>query len=206
MDGIMVAPGWNHSHTYPYRSIPPVECHIAPLYAIWNAGSKLTAKNAREIPAIAEEFCQYNGDRYDPQPERKENIEKRLAFVAAIWKTIEGAKVSAARWGKSAMKRKREPSPAKLDDAPSQTSRPSRRSRLSQGSRPSQGSKHAYVLVPPRPSSTSAVSSARATRSQNQTLNTPATESSKPPKLGKISSKGKGRSKGESGNSLDAVV
>ena len=186
------------AHTYPYRSIPPVDCHIAPLYAIWNAGPKLTAKDARGISAIAEEFCQYNGEDFPIQLGRKENIEKRLALVAVIWKEIEAAKDPAASWGRSAMKWKRETSPAKPDDAPSQTSRPSTR---------------AYTLARSCPSGRSAHSSARATRSQNPTLNTPATESSRPAKLRKISSpiplkgkgKGKERSK-ESGDLLDAGV
>ena len=180
------------AHTYPYRSILPVDCHIAPLYTIWNAGPKLTAKDTHRISAIAEEFCQYNGEDFPIQLGRKENIEKWLALVAAIWKEIEAAKDPAASWGRSAMKRKHKTSPAKPDDAPSQTSRLSTR---------------AYTLTRSCPSGRSAHSSAHATRSQNPTLNTPATESSRPAKLCKISSpiplKGKGK---ESGDLLDAGV
>ena len=189
------------AHTYPYRSIPPVDCHIAPLYAIWNTGPKLTAKDARGISAITEEFCQYNGEDSPIQLGRKENIKKRLALVAAIWKEIEAAKDPAASWGRSPMKWKCKSSPAKPDDTPSQTSRPST---------------HPYTLACSCHSSRSAHSSASTTCSQNPILNTPVTESSRPAKLHQISSpillkgkgkgKGKERSKDESGDLLDAGV
>ena len=45
--------------SYPYRGLPAIRSHIAPLYAVWNAGPKLTEKGMPDIPGIARHFCEF---------------------------------------------------------------------------------------------------------------------------------------------------
>ena len=92
---------------YPYRGLPVLSSHVAPLYAVWNAGPKL---DADEIPQIAHHFCTFAGIAPPEQPGRVEEIKGRLELVAEIWEMITDVEDRAASWGKEIKngKRKRE--------------------------------------------------------------------------------------------------
>src|SRR5882762_10688018 len=47
-------------HLHPYQTLPPLECHIAPPFAIINAGPKCAGA---DLDAIARACCQTNGNQ-----------------------------------------------------------------------------------------------------------------------------------------------
>jgi len=74
---------------YPYRALPPIQSHVAPLYTVWHAGLKLMLVGGTpKIPEIVRQFCE-GGEDHDPQqPERAEGIRSQLKLVAEIWEMI----------------------------------------------------------------------------------------------------------------------
>ena len=134
---------------YPYRGLPAVRSHIAPLYAVWNAGPKLAEKG---IPEIARHFCEFvrpNKPGPPPtQPDRITEIESRLGLVAEIWNMIMAVGIDAANWGKGAknLKRKRFEDFLDLNAPPSsiRTSIPSPRMSTCASSRMSAGAPVLY--------------------------------------------------------------
>lgn len=170
---------------YPYRAFQPFQIHVAPLYAVWNAGPKLIEQ---DIPDVAVRFCE-DGD--DPQQsERIGEIQSRLELVAEIWRMIETAQPSAEAWGKTRRGKRRYPLELGDDStcpSPSRTSAPSTRII------------HSQISRNPR-------------RSQKSPPTTPTTPSQKPAKSRKITSandskgKGKGRDEDRIGDLHDAGV
>lgn len=181
---------------YPYRELPVIICHVAPLYAVWNAGPKLTAD---KIPEIARHFCEFSGDDTPTQPTRVEEIKSRLDLVAEIWKMITGVQAHAISWGKVKNGKRKYPEDLTSD---------SRSARPSSSQTPAPSTRASTLVLRPKKSALSAAPSHLRTRSQKSIPGTPTTQSPKPAKSRKIASanrpkgkgRGKGNGKGKSGN------
>lgn len=93
------------SHRHPYRDIPYLECHIAPPYAIINAGPKCAGL---DLDQIARAYCQSETSEF------QEELKHRLQLLYDIWALIESAKEAAKVWeakereGRRKLKRKRD--------------------------------------------------------------------------------------------------
>ncbi|KAG1789661.1 uncharacterized protein HD556DRAFT_772765 [Suillus plorans] len=87
-------------HSYPYQGLPLLECHIAPPFAVINAGPKCTRDH---INQIAREYCSQQTSEF-----RKE-LEERLTLLCNTWALFEDAKKDAKDWEVEKMgKRKRD--------------------------------------------------------------------------------------------------
>jgi hypothetical protein len=76
-------------HSYPYQGLPLLECHIAPPFAVINAGPKC---KRHHINQIVREYCLQQTSEF-----RKE-LEERLALLCNTWALFEDAKKDAKVW------------------------------------------------------------------------------------------------------------
>jgi hypothetical protein len=79
--------GWI-GHHHPYRDLPDLECHIAPPYAVINAGPKCTGLDLDKIAL----------DYQVGDSESQEELKHRLELLRDIWALFEGAKEAAKAW------------------------------------------------------------------------------------------------------------
>jgi hypothetical protein len=85
-------------HLYPYRALPPLECHIAPPFSVINAGPKCAGV---DLDAIARACCQTN--------ENQQALKDRLELLSETWSLFENATANAKNWETEKRgKRKRE--------------------------------------------------------------------------------------------------
>jgi hypothetical protein len=120
---------------YPYRGLPPAFSHIAPLYAIWKAGPKLSLD---DISQIAQRFCEgHVTENNPPAPDHYNEVKTRLELVAHIWQLVQDSKARAEAW-KSSKRGKRRRSEDHSNSAPTSNTRTrSGRTRSSQTPAPS---------------------------------------------------------------------
>ena len=83
-------------HSYPYQTVPSLECHIAPPFAVINAGPKCAGL---DLVAVARAYCQTN--------ETQQALQGRLELLCETWNLFENARGDAKDWGNE-KKRKRE--------------------------------------------------------------------------------------------------
>jgi hypothetical protein len=74
-------------HTYPYHTLPDLECHVAPPFSMINAGPKCTGL---DLDVIARTSCQTN--------ESQEALKRRLELLRETWVLFESAIGDAADW------------------------------------------------------------------------------------------------------------
>jgi hypothetical protein len=74
-------------HSYPYQSLPPLECHIEPPFAVINAGPKCAGA---DLDAIARACCQTN--------ENQQALRDRLELLSEPWSLFENAMANAKDW------------------------------------------------------------------------------------------------------------
>jgi hypothetical protein len=84
-----------HGHRYPFHTVPEVECHIAPPFAVINGGAKFSAVNCNAIVA------QYESSNLPPA------LEGRLDLLRQIWELIQNTKEEVDNWRKNTTKGKR---------------------------------------------------------------------------------------------------
>ena len=77
-------------HHHPYRDLPELECHIAPPYAVINAGPKCMNL---DLDRVALDY--HGSETSDSQRELKH----RLGLLCEIWVLFENAKEAANAWG-----------------------------------------------------------------------------------------------------------
>lgn len=86
------------THSYPYDTLPDLECHIAPPFAVINGGAKCLAA---DLDAMTLDCCQ----SIDLRPVLK----RRLELLREIWQTFQNAKEDASNWERARRgKRRRE--------------------------------------------------------------------------------------------------
>jgi hypothetical protein len=77
-------------HHHPYRDLPELECHIAPPYAIINAGPKCVGL---DLDQVALDY--HESETSDSQRE----LRRQLEVLCNIWALFENAKEAANAWG-----------------------------------------------------------------------------------------------------------
>jgi hypothetical protein len=112
-------------HLHPYQTLPPLECHIAPPFAIINAGPKCAGA---DLDAIARACCQTNGNQ--------QALKDRLELLCETWNLFENARANAKDWEKEKRgKRKRERDDEDIERLSQSSQRTTRsQSRSSRGS------------------------------------------------------------------------
>ncbi|KAG1791216.1 uncharacterized protein HD556DRAFT_658817 [Suillus plorans] len=78
---------WNH-HSYPYLNLPSLECHVAPPFAVINAGPKCTRAHIEQITL----------DHYPPQTSESVELTQRLTLLCDTWALFKAAKEAARAW------------------------------------------------------------------------------------------------------------
>ena len=78
------------SHDHPYRNLPHLECHIAPPYAVINAGPKCVGL---DLDRVALDY--HKSETSDSQRELK----RQLELLCDIWALFENAEEAANAWG-----------------------------------------------------------------------------------------------------------
>ncbi|KAG2129423.1 uncharacterized protein EDB93DRAFT_1256293 [Suillus bovinus] len=77
------------THTYPFPDFPTLACHIAPPFAVINAGPKCNRDKIGEI--VQGRF---------PQPtDESKKFERRLTLLCDTWDLFQGAMSAAQAWG-----------------------------------------------------------------------------------------------------------
>ena len=85
-------------HSFPYQTLPPLDCHIAPPFAVINAGPKCARV---DLAAMAQACCETDA--------AQKALEDRLDLLCDTWNLFEGAGEDARDWEKQWRgKRKRE--------------------------------------------------------------------------------------------------
>ena len=79
---------FNHDH--PYHDLPHLECHIAPPYAVINAGPKCVGL---DLDRVALDY--HRSERNNSQRELK----RQLELLCNIWALFENEKEAANAWG-----------------------------------------------------------------------------------------------------------
>jgi hypothetical protein len=112
-------------HLHPYQTLPPLECHIAPPFAVINAGPKCAGA---DLDAITRACCQTN--------ETQQALKDRLELLCDTWNLFEDAKANAKDWEKEKRgKRKRERDDEDIERLSQSSQRTTRsQSRSSRGS------------------------------------------------------------------------
>ena len=113
-------------HSYPYQTLPPLECHIAPPFAVINAGPKCAGA---DLVAIARACGETN--------EIRQALQDRLELLCETWNLFEKAREDARDWENEKMgKRKREREDEDIDSLITGSSKRTTRSqtRSSRGS------------------------------------------------------------------------
>lgn len=85
-------------HNHPYRDLPELECHIAPPYAVINAGPKCIGL---DLDQVALDYHQ--SETSDSQMELKLQLE----LLRDIWALFENAKEAAKAWEETERKERR---------------------------------------------------------------------------------------------------
>src|SRR5882762_3199381 len=85
-------------HHHPYRDLPELECHIAPPYAVINAGPKCVGLN---LDRVALDY--HESEMSDSQRELK----RQLELLGNIWALFENAKEAANAWGRKEREERR---------------------------------------------------------------------------------------------------
>jgi hypothetical protein len=112
-------------HLHPYQTLPPLECHIAPPFAVINAGPKCAGA---DLDAITQACCQTN--------EHQQALKDRLELLCKTWSLFENAMANAKDWETERRgKRKRERDDEDIERHSQSTQRTTRsQSRSSRGS------------------------------------------------------------------------
>jgi hypothetical protein len=86
------------THSYPYHTVPDLECHIAPPFLAINGGPKCVGT---DLDVITLGYCESGGSR--------PALKRRLELLCEIWKIFQDAKGDASCWQRDKMgKRMRE--------------------------------------------------------------------------------------------------
>jgi hypothetical protein len=93
--------------SYPFNSLPPLNCHISPPLAVINGGPKLSGLDLLGISST------YHGG------ESNATTHERLALLHGIWRRITGAKELPKKWDKENREKQRKQDP---DDDDRETS------------------------------------------------------------------------------------
>jgi hypothetical protein len=86
------------SHDHPYHDLPHLECHIAPPYAVINAGPKCVDL---DLDRIALDY--HESETSDSQRELK----RQLELLCDIWALFENATEAANAWGEKEREERR---------------------------------------------------------------------------------------------------
>lgn len=105
------------THTYPFPDFPTLTCHIAPPFAVINAGPKCSRDKIGEI--VRGRF---------PQPtDGSKEFERRLTLLCDTWDLFQGAMSAAQAWGircrREQRARKRKSEKADSDQIPMRITR-----------------------------------------------------------------------------------
>lgn len=112
-------------YSYPYQTLHPLECHIAPPFAVINAGPKCAGA---DLAAIVQACRQTNEDR--------QALKDLLELLCETWNLFEDARANAKDWEKEKRgKRKREHDDEDIERLSQSSQRTTRsQSRSSRGS------------------------------------------------------------------------
>lgn len=75
------------THLYPYDTLPDLECHIAPPFAVINGGPKCLAA---DFDTIVTDCCH--------SPDLRPSLKHRLELLHEIWGIFRNAKEDASNW------------------------------------------------------------------------------------------------------------
>jgi hypothetical protein len=81
------------NHTHPYRNLPELGCHIAPPYAVINAGPKCVGLDLDQVAL----------DYYQSE---MSNSQMELKLLCDIWALFENVKEAAKAWEEAERERK----------------------------------------------------------------------------------------------------
>lgn len=92
-------------HKYPYCLFPDIPCHVTPIFAIIDAGHKLSTL-ALSPDEIARKYYILEVDIQE-----RATLTRRLTTMRSIWALFESVRLAAKNWEDSMLekKRKREP-------------------------------------------------------------------------------------------------
>jgi len=112
------------THSYPYRTVPDLECHVAPPFSVINAGPKCMGT---DLDAITLGYCESD----DSRP----TLKRRLELLCEIWELFQDTKEDASSWQRDKSgKRTREQEDADIERLTQSSQRTTRsQSRASQG-------------------------------------------------------------------------
>lgn len=74
-------------YEYPYQTLPDLECHIAPPFAVINGGPKCAGT---DLEAITCDYCRSSSSR--------RIVKHQLELLCEIWEIFQGAKEDANNW------------------------------------------------------------------------------------------------------------
>ena len=86
------------NHTHPYRDLPELECHIAPPYAVINAGPKCIDLDLDQI-ALDYHQSEMSGSQME--------LKLQLELLRDIWALFENAKEAAKAWEETEREKRR---------------------------------------------------------------------------------------------------
>ena len=129
-------------HHHPYHNLSDLECHIAPPYAIINAGPKCVGLDLDQITRIC---CQTETSQ------SQEELKHRLELLRDIWALIEAEKEAAKAWEEREREERRKLKRKRDEDETDTSSMTTKRTTRSQSH--SMNGRHGDQPGPSRPGS-----------------------------------------------------